>query len=76
MKPHGRRSSRGWNRFNLAQIPRSLADCGVERAQIKTLANEAVRQWTVRFNPRPLTEEDFVQLYEAAFEPRGDGDGT
>ena len=60
--------------LNLAQIPRSLADCGVERSQIKTLAAEAARQWTAGFNPRSLTEADFAGLYEAAFEPRGNGD--
>ncbi|HWF17791.1 MAG TPA: iron-containing alcohol dehydrogenase [Verrucomicrobiae bacterium] len=61
--------------LNLAQMPRSLADCGVKKSDLKTLATEAARQWTASFNPRPLTEADFVQLYEVAFEPRGDGDG-
>jgi alcohol dehydrogenase len=61
--------------LNLAQIPRSLADCGVKRSKIKTLAAEAARQWTAGFNPRPVLESDFVALYEAAFEPRGNGDG-
>ena len=60
--------------LNLAQVPRSLADCGVKRSEIKTLAAEAARQWTANFNPRPVTERDFVHLYEAAFEPRGEGD--
>ncbi|MDB6021684.1 MAG: iron-containing alcohol dehydrogenase [Pedosphaera sp.] len=60
--------------LNLAQMPRSLADCGVKKSDLKTLAAEAARQWTAGFNPRPLTEADFVQLYEAAFEPRGNGD--
>ena len=59
--------------LNLAQIPRSLADCGVNKSEIKTLAAEAAKQWTAGFNPRPVTEADFVQLYEAAFERRGDG---
>jgi alcohol dehydrogenase len=62
--------------LNLAGIPRSLADCGVKRSQIKTLAAEAARQWTAGFNPRPIRESDFVGLYEAAFEQRGDGDGA
>ena len=62
--------------LNLAKIPRSLADCGVKRSEIKMLAAEAARQWTAGFNPRPVTEADFVELYEAAFEPRGDGDGA
>jgi alcohol dehydrogenase len=58
---------------NLGGIPRSLADCGVERSKIKMLAEEAARQWTAAFNPRSVTVEDFVHLYEAAFIPRGDG---
>ena len=33
------------------------------------------RQWTAQFNPRAITEADFVELYAAAFEPRGKGDG-
>lgn len=62
--------------LNLARIPRSLADCGVDRAKIRLMAAEAAKQWTAGFNPRPITEKDFVGLYEAAFEPRGDGDLT
>lgn len=61
--------------LNLAQMPRSLAECGVKRSKIKVLAAEAAKQWTAGFNPRAVGEADFVALYEAAFEPRGDGDG-
>lgn len=61
--------------LNLAEIPRSLADCGVTRSKIKILAAEAAQQWTANFNPRSVAESDFVALYEAAFEPRGKGDG-
>ncbi|HWY75575.1 MAG TPA: iron-containing alcohol dehydrogenase [Verrucomicrobiae bacterium] len=60
--------------LNLAGMPRSLAECGVKSSEIKTLAAEAAKQWTAGFNPRPVTESDFVELYETAFEPRGDGD--
>jgi alcohol dehydrogenase len=60
--------------LNLARMPRSLSECGVERSQIKLLAEEAARQWTASFNPRPVSVADFVALYEAAFEARGDGD--
>ena len=60
--------------LNLAKMPRSLADCGVDRSKIKLLAGEAAKQWTAGFNPRPVAVADFVALYEAAFEPRGDGD--
>jgi alcohol dehydrogenase class IV len=31
------------------------------------LAEEAARQWTASFNPRPVGKEDFVRLYEAVF---------
>jgi alcohol dehydrogenase len=58
--------------LNLAGMPRSLADCGVERALIPTLAEEAARQWTASFNPRKTTVKGFVKLYEAAFNPRGE----
>ena len=60
--------------LNLAGMPRSLADCGVERSRINALASEAARQWTAGFNPRSLRKGDFARLYEAAFEPRGDGE--
>jgi alcohol dehydrogenase len=54
----------------IAGMPRSLADCGVKPAMIPTLAEEAARQWTANFNPRPVTSADFVALYEAAMVPR------
>ena len=57
--------------LNIAAMPRSLADCGVQPALVPTLAAEAARQWTASFNPRRLAAEDFARLYEAAFEPRG-----
>jgi alcohol dehydrogenase len=60
--------------LNLAKIPRSLADCGVQESAIQTMAEEAARQWTANFNPRPLTVADCANLYRAAFEPRGNGD--
>ena len=60
--------------LNAAQMPRSLAECGVDPAKIPTLAREAAAQWTAKFNPRDLSTNDFIALYEAALEPRGDGE--
>jgi alcohol dehydrogenase len=54
--------------LNLAQMPRSLAECGVRASDLGTLAAEAARQWTANFNPRPITERDFIALYRAALE--------
>ena len=56
--------------LNIAEMPRSLADCGVQPSMIPILAEEATRQWTAGFNPRKVSVADFVELYEAAFEPR------
>lgn len=36
-------------------------------ADLPALARDALRQWTGKFNPRPLQEEDFVALYRRAF---------
>jgi len=56
--------------LDLAGMPRRLTCSGAETKMIPVLAEEATRQWTASFNPRPVTKEDFVGLYEAAFEPR------
>jgi alcohol dehydrogenase len=56
--------------LNLAEMPDSLAGCGVDRAMIPTMAEEAAKQWTATFNPRPVSAGDFVALYESAFRPR------
>jgi alcohol dehydrogenase len=62
--------------LNATQIARSLGDLGVKRSKIKILAEEAARQWTASFNPRTMAVRDFTGLYRAAFEPRGNGDGS
>jgi len=49
-----------------SRLPTDLASCGVSEGILPVLAEEATQQWTAKFNPRPLTEADFVHLYEAA----------
>jgi alcohol dehydrogenase len=56
--------------LGLAQMPRSLGECGVDRSSVATLAEEAARQWTATFNPRTVTKEDFAKLYEESFKRR------
>jgi alcohol dehydrogenase len=58
--------------LNLAGIARSLKELGVKPAGVRKLADEASRQWTAGFNPRPVRARDFQALYRAAFEPRSD----
>ena len=50
-----------------AGLPTTLSECGVSAGIFPVLAEEASQQWTARFNPRPVTEEDLRHLYEAAF---------
>lgn len=56
--------------LGLGQMPRSLAECGVDRNAVPQLAEEAARQWTATFNPRAVTKEDFTRLYEETFKRR------
>jgi alcohol dehydrogenase len=52
--------------FQLTGLPPTLAGCGVTRDALPLLAEEAARQWTAGFNPRPVGRDDFVRLYTAA----------
>jgi alcohol dehydrogenase len=52
--------------MQLADMPTTLSACGVSGGIVPVLAEEASQQWTARFNPRPVAEEDIVSLYEAA----------
>jgi alcohol dehydrogenase len=52
--------------LELASLPRTLNDCGVKPADLPGLADEAARQWTAQFNPRPVAAADFQHLYTAA----------
>jgi alcohol dehydrogenase class IV len=51
-----------------AGLPTTLAGCGVSPGIFPVLAEEAAQQWTVRFNPRPASEDDLLGLYEAALQ--------
>lgn len=52
--------------LELAGLPRTLEPCGVKPKDIPRLAEEAARQWTAQFNPRPVAAADFQALYTAA----------
>lgn len=49
----------------LAGAPSSLSEVAVPRDDLPLLASQAAEQWTARFNPRPITSTDFLQLYES-----------
>lgn len=60
--------------LNISKMPRTLGECGVSADDLPIMSEEAVKQWTVNFNPRPMAAADFRDLYEKAFDRRSDGD--
>ena len=51
--------------MQLTGLPRRLRDFDVPDDAIPRLAEEAAKQWTAQFNPRPVTALDFQSLYRA-----------
>ena len=51
----------------LAGLETRLHSVGVEADSLDRLAEDATTQWTGTFNPRPLTQADFRELYTRAF---------
>lgn len=52
--------------LGVASLPHSLKGSAVKAADIPQLAQEAARQWTAQFNPRPVAAAEFEQLFMAA----------
>jgi alcohol dehydrogenase len=48
-------------------LPTSLKECHVQADLIPAMAEEAAKQWTGTFNPRPVDVNSFRELYECAF---------
>ena len=46
-----------------ARIPKRLGAYNVSESDLPELAEEAARQWTAQFNPRPVAAEDLLQVY-------------
>jgi alcohol dehydrogenase len=53
--------------LDAARLPRRLRDLAVPAAQLPAFADEAARQWTARFNPRPVDAEALLGVYRAAW---------
>ena len=50
-----------------AGLPTRLRDVGVAESILPLLAEEADQQWTARFNPRPVTAAELLDVYRAAW---------
>lgn len=55
------------NLASSAGLETRLRDCGVNEGIFPILAEEAFDQWTGKFNPCPVSEKDFVQIYKSVF---------
>jgi alcohol dehydrogenase len=49
-----------------AGLPTTLTECEVDPALIPPMAEEAARQWTGTFNPRPVDAASLEELYRCA----------
>lgn len=48
-------------------LPERLSECGVERDKLPELAEDAAQQWTGTFNPRKVSFEELLAIYETAY---------
>lgn len=48
-------------------LPERLSQCGVEREKLPALAEDAAKQWTGGFNPRKVTTDELLVIYETAY---------
>ncbi|MFK7776870.1 MAG: iron-containing alcohol dehydrogenase [Gimesia sp.] len=53
--------------LSMTGAPTSLSECKVDPNLVELLAEEASRQWTGNFNPRPVDQSSLRELYECAF---------
>nr|AGC71103.1 alcohol dehydrogenase [uncultured bacterium A1Q1_fos_2067] len=49
-----------------ARMPLGISGYGATADDIPALSQMAAQQWTAQFNPRPIAQADFEQLYTAA----------
>ena len=52
---------------SVAGLEERLRDLDVRREDFPRLAAEAAKQWTGKFNPRPVNEMELLRLYELAY---------
>ena len=53
--------------LKLAKIPSFLNELGFAPSDIPSLALDASEQWTANFNPRPVSRDDFENIYSNLF---------
>ena len=51
----------------LLKIPQTLKEIGITREMIPTLAKQAINDVCTAGNPRDVTVEDIINIYEQAY---------
>ncbi|NJL31807.1 MAG: iron-containing alcohol dehydrogenase [Phycisphaerales bacterium] len=51
--------------LRVTRQPGSLGELGVTKADVPVLAEEALQQWTLRFNPRAMSAPQAAKMYQA-----------
>jgi alcohol dehydrogenase class IV len=51
----------------IAGLPTNLRDAKVPREALPRLAEDAAKQWTGKFNPRPFDRAAALEIYERAY---------
>jgi alcohol dehydrogenase len=50
-----------------AGLATALRPLGVDPLKLPQMAAQAAKQWTAGFNPRPVGEEELLELYQRAY---------
>ncbi|MBI3651064.1 MAG: iron-containing alcohol dehydrogenase [Acidobacteria bacterium] len=53
--------------IEVGQLPQRLSQVGIKSADLKMLAEDAARQWTGTFNPRPFGASEALEMYRCAY---------
>ena len=51
-----------------AELPRRLSEYRIPEDALPELAEEAARQWTAKFNPRPVGAKELLEIYRSVYE--------
>jgi len=51
----------------VARLPERLRDFEIQQADLPQLAEAAAKEWTGKFNPRPVSKVELLELYEATY---------
>jgi alcohol dehydrogenase len=51
----------------LAGLPTRLSEHGIAESALPGLADEAARQWTANFNPKPVSAKELLEIYQCVY---------